>query len=71
MDSPENFESDRAKLIEAVIYLSEISLDDPNFAVAKLVKLRYYADCESYIRHGKPLTGATYLHFPHGPYPEN
>lgn len=71
MTSPEHFEQDRNKLIEAAIYLSELSIDDPNFAVAKLVKLLYYADCESYMQYGAPITGTTYLHFPHGPHPEN
>ena len=71
MASSENFEQDRGKLIEAAIYLSELSMDDPNFAVSKLVKLLYYADCESYMECGRPITGTTYLHFPHGPYPED
>ena len=71
MASPENFEQDRDKLIEAAIYLSELSIDDPNFGMTKLVKLLYYADCESYMQYGTPITGAIYLHFPHGPHPEN
>ena len=71
MASLENFVQDRGKLIEAAIYLAQLSIDDPNFAVPKLVKLLYYADCEAYLRHGSPITGTTYLHFPHGPYPEN
>ena len=71
MTAPENFEQDRDKLIEAALYLSELSIDDPNFGMTKLVKLLYYADCESYMQYGRPITGTTYLHFPHGPYPEN
>lgn len=71
MASPEHFEQDRAKLIEAAIYLTELSMDDPNFAIPKLVKLLYYADCESYMQHGYPITGTTYIHFPQGPYPAN
>ena len=71
MAAPENFKQDRSKLIEAVIYLSELSIDDPNFGMTKLVKLLYYADCEAYLQYGMPLTGTTYLHFPHGPHPEN
>ena len=71
MVSPENFQQDRGKLIEAALYLSDLSIDDPNFSMTKLVKLLYYADCESFIQYGKPITGTTYLHFPHGPYPEN
>jgi hypothetical protein len=54
-----------------MIYLSELSIDDLNFGMPKLVRLLYYADCESYLQRGRPITGATYLHFPHGPYPEN
>ena len=71
MAAQQDFEQNIDKLIEAAIYLSERSVDDPNFGMAKLVKLLYYADCASYVLHGKPITGTTYLHFPHGPYPEN
>ena len=59
------------KLIESVIYLCHHSADDPNFGVTKLVKLLYYADCDAYLKYGEPITGNTYLHLPHGPYPEN
>lgn len=71
MAQQEKFKQNRGKLIEATLYLCELSMDDPNFEMAKLVKLLYYADCESYIHHGKPITGTTYLHFPHGPHPDN
>lgn len=57
-------------LTESVIYLCEKSADDPNFGVIKLVQLLYYADCAAYLKYGAPITGLTYLHFPHGPYPE-
>ena len=59
------------KLIETVLYLGEQSENDPYFGVSKLARLLYYSDCAAYILLGKPITGATYLHFPHGPYPEN
>ena len=65
------FEQNPAKLAEAVIYLSHLSDDDPNFGMPKLAKLLYYSDCAAYTQHGKPITGTTYLHFPHGPFPEN
>jgi hypothetical protein len=65
------FEQDRGKLIEVALYLSELSIDDPDFGIEKLAKLLYYADCDAYMHHGEPITGTTYLHFPHGPYPEN
>lgn len=71
MEPGKNFNQDRGKLIEAALYLSSLSIDDPNFGMAKLAKLLYYADCESYLHYGEPVTGTTYLHFPHGPFPEN
>lgn len=71
METGKTFSQDREKLIEATLYLGELSMDDPNFDMAKLAKLLYYADCESYLHYGAPVTGTTYLHFPHGPYPEN
>ena len=64
------FALQRDKLTEAVIYLCEKSADDPNFGIIKLVQLLYYADCAAYLKRGAPITGLTYLHFPHGPYPE-
>lgn len=71
METENQFKLRKDKLIEAVIYLCERSADDPNFGVIKLVNLLYYADCAAYLKHGAPITGVTYLHFPHGPYPEN
>ena len=65
------FQQDVAKLVEAAIYLCELSVDDSEFGVSKLTKLLYYADCDAYLEHGEPITGTTYLHFPHGPHPEN
>ena len=69
--SQATFVQDIDKLVEAALYLSERSADDPYFGMTKLVKLLYYADCAAYIEYGKPITGTTYIHFPHGPYPEN
>ena len=69
METENQFPLRKDKLIEAVLYLCERSADDPNFGVIKLVNLLYYADCAAYLKHGAPITGATYLHFPHGPYP--
>ena len=71
MDQQTYFEQNRGKLIEAALYLSELSIDDPDFGIEKLTKLLYYGDCDAYIYHGEPITGTTYLHLPHGPYPEN
>ena len=71
METENQFQLHKDKLIEAALYLSERSADDPNFGVIKLVHLLYYADCAAYLKRGSPITGVTYLHFPHGPYPEH
>ena len=71
MSAATTFEQDVEKLIEAAIYLCELSADDPEFGVSKLTKLLFYADFDSYLAYGEPITGTTYLHFPHGPHPEN
>ena len=71
MSAATTFEQDVEKLIEAAIYLCELSADDPEFGVSKLTKLLFYADFDSYLAYGEPITGTTYLHFPQGPHPEN
>ena len=58
------------KLTDAVVYLVSGSQNDPNFGETKLVTMLYYADCAAYLQFGKPITGATYLRYPHGPYPQ-
>lgn len=63
-------ETGQSKLVEAVIFISHRSMDDPNFSTSKLTKLLYMADCLSYHENGSPITGATYVHFPNGPHPD-
>ena len=58
------------KLTEAVVYLVDRSQNDPHFGETKLVKLLYYADCAAFMQTGEPITGVTYLRYPHGPYPQ-
>ena len=64
------YEIRQSKLVEAAIFISHRSMDDPNFSIGKLTKLLYMADCVSYHENGRPITGVTYLHFPSGPHPE-
>lgn len=71
MMTQQSFTQNLDKLIEAALYLGERSENDPYFGVSKLARLLYYSDCAAYLRLGQPITGTTYLHFPHGPYPEN
>ena len=69
MDAP-TFELRSDKLTEAIVYLVNGSQNDPNFGETKLVKLLYYSDCAAYMQTGEPITGVTYLRYPHGPYPQ-
>ena len=62
--------TEKAKLVEAVIYISRRSMDDPNFSTGKLTKMLYMADCHSYHEYGSPITGSIYVHFPNGPHPD-
>jgi hypothetical protein len=71
METPAQFTQDPAKVIEAVIYMAEHSKSDSYFGERKVYKLLYYADSEAYRQHGAPITGTTYVHYPHGPFPEN
>ena len=71
MTTHQSFIQDMDKFIEAVLYIGERSENDPYFGVSKLARLLYYSDCGAYALQGKPITGTTYIHFPHGPYPEN
>ena len=71
MTTQQSFTQDLDKFIEAALYIGERSENDPHFGVSKLVRLLYYSDCAAYILLGKPITGTTYIHFPHGPYPQN
>ena len=59
------------KLVEAVVFISHHSEGDPNFGMTKLAKLLYYADCEAFVETGETITGTAYVHFPHGPYPQD
>lgn len=63
-------EAAQSKLVEAAVFISHRSMDDPNFSTGKLTKMRYMADCLSYHESGSPITGATYVHFPNGPHPD-
>lgn len=71
MEGKIRFELQWGKLAAAVAYLTERSRHDSSFGVTKLVKLLYYADCAAYLRTGEPITGATYIHMPRGPYPDD
>ncbi|QJD16809.1 Panacea domain-containing protein [Paracoccus sanguinis] len=57
------------KLKELIIYIANVSKDDPNFGAIKLNKILYYSDFRAYARTGSPITGVRYFKLPRGPAP--
>ena len=62
-------EYDGDKFRELVLYLAECSVDDAKFGKTKLAKLLFFSDFYAYGQLGKPITGAVYGKYPHGPVP--
>jgi hypothetical protein len=62
-----DFEFNRGKFKELVLYLSECSADDEGFGMVKLNKLLYWCDFESHRALGRPMTGETYEKQEYGP----
>jgi hypothetical protein len=61
--------ADITKLKQAILYLSQLSENDPKFGAVKLNKILYYADFRAYLELGHSVTGATYQHLEEGPAP--
>jgi Protein of unknown function (DUF4065) len=60
-----------AKRFDAlVLFIAYETKDDPRFGRTKLAKTLFYSDFEAYRDEGKPLTGATYIRMPRGPFPK-
>ncbi|MCY4474987.1 MAG: Panacea domain-containing protein [Chloroflexi bacterium] len=60
---------DQAKFAELVLYIAHSCRNDERFGSVKLSKILYYCDFEGFKRLLKPITGATYLKKPKGPFP--
>lgn len=58
------------KLREMILYLSEVSAQDPHFGAVKLNKLLFYIDVLSYQEFGRSITGRDYQALPQGPAPK-
>jgi uncharacterized phage-associated protein len=58
---------DREKFKRLVHYVIWKVGDTPNFGATKLNKVLWYAEARHYMRHKKPITGATYVREKHGP----
>lgn len=65
---PEEFNSGRFEGL--VLFIADRRKDDPRFGRTKLAKALFYSDFGVYREQGEPLTGATYIRMPFGPFPE-
>ena len=57
------------RLRELILYVAHRCQDDINYGAIKLNKILYFADFQSYVRLGKPITGSEYMKLTHGPVP--
>jgi uncharacterized phage-associated protein len=64
-----NAESDE-KLGEILLHIAQKSAGDPKFGAVKLNKLVFFADCMSFIRSGKTITGSKFMRLGMGPVPK-
>lgn len=62
------FDSERFQAL--VLFIAHRRQDDPQFGRTKLAKALFYSDFDAYRDQGEPLTGATYVRMPFGPFPQ-
>ena len=61
---------DETKFADLVLYIAHRCRDDERFGSVKLSKILYYCDFDGLKRLLQPITGATYLKKPKGPFPD-
>jgi Protein of unknown function (DUF4065) len=61
---------DRERFRALVLYIAVRRRDDPRFGRTKLAKTLFYSDFEHYKAFEAPITGATYIRLPNGPFPK-
>jgi uncharacterized phage-associated protein len=64
-----NREYDPARFENLVLLVAWEMRDDPGFGRTKLAKTLFYVDFDAYVEGGESITGATYEHWQHGPFP--
>lgn len=67
MHSPKSYQEE--KLVELMLYIGAKCARDEHYGVLKLNKILFYSDFRAYRTLGKPITGAEYRKYPHGPAP--
>lgn len=63
-------EFDAEKLRELVLYIASACIEDATFGETKLATILCWSDFLAYGFTDAAITGATYLRYPYGPYPE-
>lgn len=61
---------DRNRFEALVLYIAHRRREDGRFGRTKMAKVLFYADFSVYQDQGEPLTGATYIRMPFGPFPK-
>jgi len=69
VNNDRNAESDE-KLGEMLLHIAAKSAGDPKFGAVKLNKLVFFADCASFVRSGKTITGSKFMRLENGPVPK-
>src|SRR3954466_15180163 len=62
-----DFDSERFEGL--VLFIAHSRRHDPRFGRTKLAKSLFYSDFDAYRDQGQPLTGASYIRMPFGPFP--
>lgn len=57
------------RLRELMLHVAARCQNDPTFGATKLNKILFFADFSSFIKTGKPVTGAVYMRQDNGPVP--
>lgn len=63
------FRLNKEKFRELILYVANMSRNDPDFGAVKLNKILYYADFRAYRELGRPISGAAYRKLSEGPAP--
>lgn len=66
---PSRFEQNPKKLRTLILYLCELSKDDPRWCMTKLCLLLSQIDFGAFLELSKPITGSNYIKVPFGMYP--
>jgi len=61
---------DQKRFESLILYIAHRRRDDVRFGRTKLAKVLFYSDFSVYQDQGEPLTGATYIRMPFGPFPK-